>query len=136
KQPSQATIILRLAKDAELFHTADGEAYATIVVDNHRETWQLRTRAFKRWLARLFYAAIEKSPSAQAINDALGVLEGKALFDGPELPVYVRVASLNDVVYVDLGNERWEAVEVAASGWKVVSDPPVRFRRARGMAAL
>src|SRR5439155_15578492 len=47
KQPSQATIILRLAKDAELFHTADGEADATIVVDNHRETWQLRTKAFK-----------------------------------------------------------------------------------------
>ena len=40
-----------------------------------------------------------------------------------------------DHVYLDLGNEAWEAVEIDRRGWRVVTDPPVRFIRAPGHAA-
>jgi hypothetical protein len=68
---------------------------------------------------------------AQGQAEALGVLEGKALFDGDESPVYTRLAEHHGVIYLDLANERWQAVEVIASGWRVVDTPPVKFRRAR-----
>jgi hypothetical protein len=136
--PSQATRLVALALDAgaDLFHTPDGEAYATIAVDGHKETWPLRVRGFRRWLARLFYEAEDKSPGSQAVQDALGVLEGKALFDGPECAVYTRLAEHNGCIYLDLADEQWQAVEVTTSGWRVVADPPVKFRRARGMLPL
>jgi hypothetical protein len=135
---SQATRLVTLAIDAgvELFHTPEGEAYATIAVEGHRETWPLKVKGFRRWLARRFYEEEDKAPGAQAVQDALGVLEGKALFDGPEVPVYTRLAEQQGALYLDLANERWQAVEVTASGWQVVDTPPVKFRRAKGMLPL
>jgi hypothetical protein len=48
----------------------------------------------------------------------------------------VRVARIGGTIYLDLANEAWEAVEITSSGWRVVANPPVRFRRARGMRPL
>jgi hypothetical protein len=55
--PSQATALSKLAAEAELWHTADGTAYATIEMQHGREHWRLRSRAFGQWLARRHYAA-------------------------------------------------------------------------------
>jgi hypothetical protein len=48
---TQATQLVKLAEDADLFHTPDKEPYATIPTDGHRETWSLDARAFKDWLS-------------------------------------------------------------------------------------
>jgi hypothetical protein len=127
-----------MALDAgvELFHTPEGEAYATIQVDGHQETWPLKVKAFRRWLARLFYQQEGKTAGAQAVQDALGVLEGKALYDGDEFPVYTRLAEHNRAIYLDLGNAAWQAIEITASEWHLVDTPPVKFRRAKGMLPL
>jgi hypothetical protein len=136
--PSQATVLAALAMGAgaELFHAPEGDAYATIAVDGHQETWPLKVRGFRRWLARLYYEEEGKAPGSQAIQDALGVLEGKAVFDGDEYPVYTRLAEHNGALYLDLADERWQAVEITASGWQVVETPPVKFRRTKGMLPL
>jgi DNA polymerase I-like protein with 3'-5' exonuclease and polymerase domains len=102
----------------------------------HRETYPIRSRGTRLYLTRRFYDEHGKPPGAQALQDALGILEAKALFEGEELPVHVRVAGQNDKIYVDLANDRWEAVEIDRDDWRVVSDPPVRFRRPKGMKAL
>ncbi|MDP9366356.1 MAG: hypothetical protein M3Q10_19395, partial [Chloroflexota bacterium] len=120
----------------ELFHDPGGVAYAMIPVGGHRETWHLRSRAFKEWLARRHHERHGKAPNAQALVDATNVLAGKAIFDGPEHAVHLRLAEHGGKVYLDLGNDRWEAVEVDAAGWRVVAEPPVRFRRTRGMLPL
>ena len=39
-------------------------------------------------------------------------------------------------LYLDLGDEKWGAVEIDATGWRVIDKPPVRFRRASGMQPL
>jgi hypothetical protein len=133
---SQATELVSIAADAELFHSPDGEAFATITMDEHQETWLIKAKGFRRWLARQFYREREKAPGSQAVQDALAVLEGRALFDAPEYPVFTRLAKLEGVIYLDLANARWEAVEITAAGWRVIATPPVKFRRARGMLPL
>lgn len=135
---SQATILVALARHAgaALFHAPDGEGFASIPVDGHMETWPLKVKGFRRWLARLYYDEKRKAPGAQAIQDALGVLEGQALYDGPEHPGYTRLAELKGAIYFDLGNAAWEAVEITVGGWQVVATPPVKFRRARGRLPL
>ena len=39
-------------------------------------------------------------------------------------------------IYLDLADEKWRAVEIDATGWRVVDNPPVRFRRTPGMKPL
>jgi hypothetical protein len=136
RRPSQATVLVNLTADAELWHTPDGDAYATVSVDEHRENWPVRSRGFKRWLARQCFVATEKAASSQAVNDALAAIEGQAVFDGPEHDVHVRVAERNETIYIDLGTADWRVVEVAATGWQVVEDPPVKLRRAKAMMPL
>lgn len=125
----------------ELFHTPgghDSEGYATITVGEHRETWAINSRAFKRWLQRQFYKAEGKAPGGQALSDALGVLAGKAIHEGVERPVFVRVAEREGAIFLDLADAQWRVVKVTASGWSTItsSESPVRFIRKRGMLAL
>jgi hypothetical protein len=133
---TQSAVLVRYAEEADLSHTPDGEAYATVPVEAHRETLAVRSKGLKLWLVRSFYEEYGKPPGAQALQDALGVLEARALFDGEECPVHVRVAKHEGAIYIDLANNSWEAVEITEEGWRVVSAPPVRFRRPKGMKPL
>src|SRR3989454_5254440 len=120
----------------ELFHTATGTAFADIVVDGHRETWQIRSKRFRGWLRRRYYQETGDAPSAAAVRSALDLLEARAQFDGPERPVHVRIAEHAGHIYLDLADEQWRAVDIAPNGWRVTGYPPVRFRRPAGMLPL
>ena len=134
--PTQADILIDLAGAAELFHAADGTAFADLDINGHRETWPVRTKGFKRWLARQFYEATDGAPSSEALQSALNVIGAKAHFDAPELPVFIRVGGIDERLYLDLGDETWRAVEIDSAGWRVIDEPPVRFRRAAGVKSL
>ncbi len=137
ERKSQSTLLVELAAVAELWHTSgQGDAYATLPVANHREHWPIRSRTFRRWLGRQFFEQHGKAPGSQALQDAMTVLEGQAIFDGPEFPVFVRVAGDGDKLYLDLANETWQVVEIDADGWRILDAAPVRFRRARAMMPL
>ena len=64
------------------------------------------------------------------------MIEAKAHFDAPERQVHIRVGGLDGRLYLDLGDEAWRAVEIDATGWRVIENPPVRFRRASGMKPM
>jgi hypothetical protein len=133
---NQAQILIQLASRANLFHTPEDDAYAQIPVRNHLENWALRTKGFRRWLIKQFYDAFGKPPGAQAMQEALGLLEARAQIDGPEFELFIRVAGHAGRIYVDLVNADWQVVEIDTKGWRVISDPPVRFRRSKGMQSL
>ena len=133
---SIATQLVELASDVEFFHCPDLETYATFGVNGHQETARLKSKPFRRWLGHEFYKTQQRTPGSQAVQDAIGVLDGKAMFEGDELPVYVRVAEQEGAIYVDLCNDEWQAVEIDADGWRVVGEVPVKFRRAKAMATL
>lgn len=134
--PTQADILIELAQAADLFHAPDGTGFADLDINGHRETWPIRAKGFRRWLARCFFEATQGAPSSEALQSALNVIEAKAHFDAPERIVHVRVGGLDGKLYLDLGDEAWRAVEIDAAGWRVIENPPVRFRRASGMQPL
>jgi hypothetical protein len=134
--PTQADMLIGLAQTAELFHTPDGTSFADLEINGHRETWPIRAKGFRRWLARRFFEATQGAPSSEALQSALNVIEAKAHFDAPERVVHIRVGGLDDRLYLDLGDARWRAVEISTDGWRVIDNPPVRFRRAAGMQPL
>jgi len=138
RRQSQAARLVALAEGCgiELWHTPDLEAWATIVVGDHREHWPISSRAFRTWLQRAFYERYGELAHHQAVADAIDALAGRALFDGAEHPVFVRIAEHAGALYLDLADEQWRAVEITADGWRVVTNPPVRFRRPRGLQPL
>jgi hypothetical protein len=64
------------------------------------------------------------------------VIEGKAVFAGPERRACVRLESRKEFIYLDLGNKDWQVVRIGESGWKIVGKPLVRFRRPSSMQPL
>jgi hypothetical protein len=132
----QADQLIQLASVAELFHTPDSTGYADITIAGHRETWPIKSRGFRQWLAKRFYDESGGAPSSEALTSALNVIEAKARFDGIERTIFVRVGSADGKVYLDLGDESWRAIEISKHGWCLVSNPPVRFRRSAGMLPL
>jgi hypothetical protein len=135
---SQANQILCLAEDIELFHTSDGEPFASIEVGGHIENHRVKSKNFRDYLSYQYYQTDGKSPSSQALQDAINSLSGKAKFEGETQDVFIRLAAFNEKIYLDLCNDNWQIVEIDAGGWRVIeaTDAPVRFRRAKAMLAL
>ena len=136
REPSHAEILMSLAEDIVLFHAADGVAYADIQVSGHRETWNVRSEGFAHWLSRRFFKETKKSLTPETLKSSLANFEAKAKFEGQEQPVFLRTGSMDDKLYIDLCNRNWEAVEIDCTGWRIINNPPVRFRRVAGMKEL
>jgi len=136
KEKTQGELLLEMVADVEVWHTSQGEEYATIGIDGHLENHPIRSTPFRKWWRNLYYRSQGRAPSSQAFQDALATLEAKAHCDGEEHIVHLRSAEHGGAVYYDLANPEWEAVEVSAEGWQVVQLPPVKFRRPKGMLSI
>lgn len=125
----------------ELFHSGqrqDAEAFATIIVAGHAETYPLRSSGFTHWIRHEYYKARGGAPRAQSVNDALEAIQSAAIFDGPQHAVGLRIAGHQSEVFVDLCDDTWRVVHITAAGWKVIesTDCPIRFVRRAGMLPL
>src|SRR5277367_4957087 len=127
---------LVLDSGIELFHDPDQHGWASIRVDGHFENRPVRSRPFQLFLLRTYYHETGKSPGAQAIRATLDLCEAKALFDGEESPINLRLANHRGKLYLDLCDRAWRAVEIDAEGWRIVDRPPPRFHRTRGSRPL
>ena len=133
---SQSTIAANMAAEWDLWHTPGSDAYATVPVAEHVETWPIKSQTFKRYVAKQFFEAEVKAINSESLSAALNLMEANALFDGEEHNVHVRVAEHEGNIYIDLCNGEWQVVEITAAGWQIINESPVRFRRSRGMVAF
>lgn len=136
RDPTQATILARLAGEVELFRTLADEPFATVMVGTHLETYPVHSRAMRGWLRRGYWDACHEPIRASALADAIETLAARAQYGEAIHPVGLRVARHEGRLYIDLANAAWEVVEIAPHGWRVVPEAPVRFRRPATMAAL
>jgi len=133
---NDADLLLDLAKEVEVFCTEWGDSYGDIEIGGNRQTWPLTSREFGDWLIGRLYQSHGCAVGQSAFTNAVRTLRAQASLQGTKRPVFLRVADFDGKRYLDLCNERWEAVEVTSCGWKVVARPPVRFRRLPNMQAL
>ena len=137
-KPKQADILVSLAKQAKLFHTPapDCEEYADIIVGGRRETHRIRGKSFRQWLRHQYFLKTKSGCSNEALQVAVETIAAFARFEGEKHEAHCRIAELAGAIYIDLGDETWRAIEVTKSGWKVVDEPPVRFRRSASTKPL
>jgi hypothetical protein len=119
-----------------LFHTATGVAYVDLEIDQHRETWPIRSKQFRGWLRHRHYERTGEAMGIGTIRAILDLLEARAQFDAPERSIHVRVARQEDCIYLDLADQHWQVVEIGPDEWRIITHPPVRFRRTAGMLPL
>jgi hypothetical protein len=154
-------LILYARKSGTFFHDSEEDAYASVQVKDHVETYPVRARKFRLWLQGEFMrreqqriedeaaeqeGALYESRGFEApvvvrtqnLNDAIGHLEAVSLFKGHQQEVNLRVAGHEDRIYLDLCDQSWRVAEVSVDGWQIIpgKDAPVRFIRPKGMAPL
>ena len=118
------------SEKADLY--CDGEdAYADVWIDGHRETLPIRSKAFERWLRRLYWDRMGRGAPREALTHAQENLDAHAARAG-QRRVYQRTATHGGRLYVDLCDDSRRMVEIDSDGWRVLSNPPeVRFRRTK-----
>jgi hypothetical protein len=136
RSPTHADILVNLAEVAELFHTPDEIGFADLEIGDHRETWPIKSRGFRRWLQRRFFDETGGAPTNEAMAAAIGLIEAKAIHAATVRTMHVRVGNLDGKLYLDLCDAAWRSVEIDMAGWRVVERPAVRFRRSPDMRAL
>jgi hypothetical protein len=129
-------LLLELGKDIEFFHTVDQDAFASVYMDGHWETFPVAGRQFALVLLHRYYSSTSSAPPKQALEGAISVFTSRALFDGAQRPVFLRVAERDGEIYVDLADSTWEAAGISTAGWRMVTNPPVKFVRSPGMRPL
>src|SRR5262245_42037589 len=98
----QAETLIALAKEkgVSLFRTPDGDGYADIIVNGHRETWPLRSGGFRKWLRRIYFFELEAAPKRDALETAVETLDAEAQFSCDTVhPVELRVAYQDGKIY-------------------------------------
>ncbi len=135
---STADHIVELANDRyDLARAEDGEPFAIDRVGpNVARLFRGGRAALRAALAASFAEEFGKVPPAQALIDALAVLEGRAL-RLPRQALPLRSARLDDgSVVIDLGDESGRTIMVEPDGWRVLPRSPITFRRSELIAAL
>lgn len=125
----------------ELWHDQDGNAYATFSAGKdddsiHFEHWRIDSLGFREWLGWLAHTQLRAAPASEAIKSCQNALSGIAKFDGTEHQPARRVARDISGIWIDLCDDNWRAIHITATGWKIVSSPPVRFLRNKAMRPL
>ncbi len=112
-----------------LFKSDLDESFIQFPVDSHTENWSCKDKRVRLWLAREYWNIYGKTVATDAINTALQVLEGMALYNGKQITLSNRVAEHDGCIYWSLSNPEWEAVRINENDWEVMSNPPILFRR-------
>lgn len=133
----QAKRLMELAEQhgAELF-SDEGVSYICATIGRRRATLRVESPEFARLLRNWFYEAHESSATQPAITEARSTLAARACFNDSHRKVYMRTGKAGGALYLDLGTEDGQAVEITAQGWRLVDSPPVYFFRPRGMLPL
>jgi hypothetical protein len=134
---STATILIEMALARyEFGQSTTGEVFAR-PKDGPRIVSLLRgsRTAIRSTLAREFYREYGRVASQTALADALSVVEGFAQ-ETDEQELHLRVAQNDAGLWLDLGDLDGRAVLITRTGWEVLEEPPMLFKRTTLNGAL
>jgi len=83
RRPPQRDVVIELTERCEFWHDANRVAYATFPINSHHENWAVRSREFRMWLSGQYYEDTGRAIGGQALEDAIRILEARAVYDGP-----------------------------------------------------
>ena len=140
REPSDAQRVMELlnATEHELFRSTDKQAFISLTrADTGRKVnWTISSPLFANWLRVQFMQKYDHPVGTYALRDSILSVEATAMDGNTEYPMFLRTARQGNHIYIDLANDKGEVAEVSASGWQVITDPPVKFYRTQEQAPL
>lgn len=127
----QAAELIELCTESEtlLFRDQLNDAYAFF--PGRKRTKMLRrikSDDFAHWLRWLYYQETGGAIGKEALQKAVELCECRALFEGPEHPLYNRIAPGSDEVIYNLCNETNQIVRISENGFIIVIQTHPLFR--------
>ena len=128
--------LFRWARESSDLYRDGEDAYADVWVNGHRETLPVHSKGFERWLRGLFLERTDRGARREVLTHAQENLDALAVRAEPRR-VYLRTATYEDRLYIDLCDDSRRVVEIDSAGWRVLCDPPeARFRRTKTAGPL
>ena len=138
KEPRKTAtdLAVGIGQTVRYFQTINKVAYADIMINGNRHTYAVRSKSFRLWLSGEYFEQTGKGINSQALQEALNTIEAIAIFRGEVHEVHLRTAEYDGKIYLDLGTLDWKAAEIDIHGWRIISEPPVRFWRPESLLPL
>jgi len=138
RQQSRCAVLAKIAEsvEAEYWHTSDRVPWVTVRDNGTRQHFPVGDKDYRHFLLSRYFATLNDVPNKQSIEDYLAAMAGQAVYVGPEYALYIRVARVGGTIFFDLADEKRQAIEITQCGWRVITNPPVRFARPNGMLPL
>ncbi|WPE17138.1 hypothetical protein R5P06_03500 [Candidatus Thioglobus autotrophicus] len=131
------SVLIDFAKtDSVLFCDNQEIEYAEIKYNGHTEIYRADSVKYKSWLRKKFYYQTKSAPSKVSLETAISTIKAIASFEGDKRDVYLRVAQVDNSMYIDLCNDSWQVIKIDALGWKILDESPVAFTRTSNMKSL
>jgi len=131
-----------LAMEADYFTIPGGAGTvaADVVIDGHRETFQIskRPQQFKDWLQFAMWQKHKKVLGSEILTQIMSVVSCEAKASGVQHSLHIRTASHDGAIYLDLGRSDWQMVKIDDDGWSIIpsQECPIRFIRTSGIGEL
>lgn len=130
--------LLAISDRATIYQANDGHTYADYVSKGVKRTVPTRSKEFKSWLTTELFTKHNKGSNSEAMQQLLNYVDGRALQDNENVPIFLRVGQHRENIYLDLGRSDWQVVEISLQGYSVIpyDECPVRFYRTSLMQPL
>lgn len=124
------------------FHSSEGGPYVqvkrTTSAGEFHETWPLiRSGPFVQWIRWRHWEDKKQAMPAEVLGTAIDQLAAEAVLNGGTEDPCLRIARVEDRIYVDLGDPGRTIIEIDRDGWRSYpGTPPVPFLRPTSLGAL
>ncbi|WP_161878613.1 hypothetical protein [Alkalibacterium sp. MB6] len=120
-----------------IYNASDNRIYVEVAMAGHNELIATDSETFKYWLIYLFEHTFQGQMLGKSdINTVIDSINSLGYFRGKKVDVFLRIAEVDNTVYVDLCNEQRQVLEIDGEGFRVLDESPVLFRRSDDMAEL
>ncbi|NLT36706.1 MAG: hypothetical protein GXX95_00900 [Methanomassiliicoccus sp.] len=124
--PSRIVEIALNGEENTLFHDDYGDPYIRARQNGHWEIMPING-SLGKWLSYQYWKKYNKVPGSDGINSALTVLKGRAIHEGEQYSLHVRVAEHDGAFWYYLSDEQRRAIRIDGNGWNIV-EPPILFK--------
>jgi hypothetical protein len=132
-----AELIALVTSHCDLFYDETTRfSYVTVIADN--TTLKVGSTAFIEWLSYAYYTQRASSASDAAVKQAISTVSGICRHEGEQRRVSIRAAkdAGTGAYYLFMGDEKNRALEITATGWRVLDTYPVKFWKPSTQAAI
>lgn len=130
KQSVSDRLVLIGMRGVKLFHTPDNTGFCAVSLENGgTAVYKIDSTNMRSMMKQRYYKDTHKVPSADSVRNAIGVIEGVAIFEGDEHTLDNRVTWNNGDIVYDMSNSMFESVVISGDGWEISQKNEPMFMR-------